>query len=76
MKKKLSLQDFAEILAQREDIDRKAADAFARSFFDIIDGYGRGERIYPLLHGFGRATILRGKGVDKVFVVHAFLLTG
>lgn len=32
MKKKLSLQDFAEILAQREDIDRKAADAFARSF--------------------------------------------
>ena len=37
MKKKLSLQDFAEILAQREDIDRKAADAFARSFFDIIE---------------------------------------
>lgn len=37
MKKKLSLQDFSEILAQREDIDRKAADAFVRSFFDIIE---------------------------------------
>lgn len=52
MKKKLSLQDFAEILAQREDIDRKAADAFARSFFDIIE-QGLQTDKFVKIKGFG-----------------------
>lgn len=52
MKKKLSLQDFAEILVQREDIDRKAADAFVRSFFDIIE-QGLQTDKFVKIKGFG-----------------------
>lgn len=52
MKKKLSLQDFSEILAQRENIDRKAADAFARSFFDIIE-QGLQTDKFVKIKGFG-----------------------
>lgn len=37
MKKKLLLQDLAELLAANEEIGKKEADTFVRSFFDIIE---------------------------------------
>ena len=37
MKKKLLLQDLAELLATNEEIGKKEADTFVRAFFDIIE---------------------------------------
>ena len=64
MKKKLSLQDFAEILAQREDIDRKAADAFARSFFDIIE-QGLQTDKFVKIKGFGTFKLVAKLAVTR-----------
>ena len=36
MKKKLTLQDFADYIAQSEGVDKTTAETFVRAFFDII----------------------------------------
>lgn len=52
MKKKLSLQDFSDYIVQHEGIDRKTADAFVRSFFDVIE-QGLNEDKFVKIKGFG-----------------------
>lgn len=52
MKRKLSLQDFTEFLIQRENLDRKSADAFVRAFFDVIEE-GLYEDRFVKIKGFG-----------------------
>lgn len=52
MKKKLGLQDFADYIAQHEGVDRKTADAFVRSFFDVIE-QGLSDDKLVKIKGFG-----------------------
>lgn len=52
MKKKLGLQDFADYIAQHEGVDRKTADAFVRSFFDVIEQGLSNDKLVKI-KGFG-----------------------
>lgn len=52
MKKKLTLQDFADYIVQQEGIAPKDADAFVRAFFDVIEE-GLHEDKFVKIKGFG-----------------------
>lgn len=52
MKKKLGIQDFADYIMQHEGVDRQTADAFVRSFFDIIE-QGLNNDKFVKIKGFG-----------------------
>lgn len=52
MKKKLTLQDFADYIAQSEGIDKTTAEAFVRAFFDIIEE-GLNDDKFVKIKGFG-----------------------
>ena len=52
MKKKLTLQDFADYIAQSEGVDKTTAEAFVRAFFDIIEE-GLIDDKFVKIKGFG-----------------------
>ena len=52
MKKKLTLQDFADYIAQNEGVDKTTAEAFVRAFFDIIEE-GLIDDKFVKIKGFG-----------------------
>ena len=52
MKKKLLLQDFSEYLVKSEGINKKDADKFVRSFFEVIEE-GLLEDKFVKIKGFG-----------------------
>ena len=52
MKKKLTLQDFADYIAQSEGVDKTTAEAFVRAFFDIIEE-GLVDDKFVKIKGFG-----------------------
>ncbi len=52
MKKKLSIQDIANHLAQIDDVSKKDADAFVRAFFEVVEE-GLHEDNYVKIKGFG-----------------------
>ena len=37
MKKKLSIQDFAEFIEQRDGLSRTEAENFVRAFFEVVE---------------------------------------
>lgn len=52
MKKKLTLQDFADYIAQSEGVDKTTAETFVRAFFDIIEE-GLIDDKFVKIKGFG-----------------------
>ena len=52
MKKKPTLQDFADYIAQSEGVDKTTAEAFVRAFFDIIEE-GLIDDKFVKIKGFG-----------------------
>ena len=52
MKRKLGIQDFAEIIEQREGISRTEAENFVRAFFDVVE-QGLEEDKFVKIKGLG-----------------------